>query len=644
MTLRSVAVLLLLSGVLLNAADRGTPTAEEWGPVQQAIDGGRSDANARLLALLNAYPAWADGSRMLAKLLLEQGRAAEALAAARRANALAPDDSESLRLQIRALAELKRPAEIATLVDNAGGLDPRGWLRYEAGLAAVNLGDAARAEKMLAGARSRAGQQGQPEFLFLESRIAILGRDYPRAEQALTKATSLQATFWDAWYELGRIRLTLADQVQAERSQWLKKAGEAFAIVTSNIASDPNAQVGLGRTAMEQAKDLQTAGQDDQAGGQLRTAVGHLQKALTLKPDLVEAQVLLGDALLRLGRWSEAVTALRQAQKLGAKERSVTFNLAIALQQSGQIEAATALLGSITAANPGEQATLGMGAYRARNWLVAIALLSGAAEHLEDAATRGATLRFLGHAHGHLAATLNGAEAEEHRDAAAAAYRAAGDLKDFPARHFLLATEAARDPDHAYAAAWTAIGWDTLDLTAWGQALGNYGAAKTGGQGLAGMAARAPVHLAMWGALVLLPLLFFGLRLGRRQPATDPRPTPRQPAVKPASEPGMMVPTRRPPQAAPAPTRQPPVKPANRPAAVAQKTETEEITPPPSSQKAETVALVVPAPGIKPTLKPTLKPGLRQPSQIIPPSSAEQTLQATPSPEGRGQALERRKP
>ncbi len=644
MTFRSVAMLLLLSGALLPAADRGTPTAEEWAPVEQAIEGGRSDANALLLALLNAYPAWADGSRTLAKLLLVQGRASEALAAARRATALAPDDSESLRLQIRALAELKRPAEIASLLDHAGGLDPRGWLRYEAGLAAVNLGDAARAEKMLAEARARADQQSQPELLFLESRIAILGRDYPRAEQALAKATSLQGTFWDAWYELGRIRLTLADQDQTGRTQWLKKAGEAFAIVASTLAGEPNAQVGLGRTAIEQAKDLQVAGQDDQAGGQLRTAVGALQKALALKPDLVEAQVLLGDALLRLGRWPEAVTALGQAQKLGAKERSVTFNLAIALQQSGQIEAATALLGSMTAANPEEQTTLGMGAYRARNWLVAITLLNGAAEHLEEDTARGATLRFLGHAHAHFAATLNGAEAEEHRDAAAAAYRAAGNLQDFPARHFFLAAEAARDPEHAYAAAWTAIGWNTLDLTAWGQVIGNYGAAKTGGQGLVGMAARAPVHLAIWVLLVLLPLFFFGLSPSRRRPAGNLRSAPRPTAAKPAAAPGASAMNRRPPIPSFPTPRPAPGKPATRPAAIAEKNDTEEITPPPSSQKAETEALVAPAPGSKPSLTPTVKPGVRLPSQIIPPSNAEQTLQATPSPQGRGQALERRKP
>ncbi len=648
--LTSICSLLLLAAVAARSAEAplpaGTkasaPSQAEWAPVQQALDSQAPDAQASLTALLRTYPNWADGNKALARLLIDQGKAAEALPAAKRANQLAPDDIEALRIQVRALADLQRKAEITALMNVAAAKDAKGWLHYEAGIAAVAFGDGAAAETYLKAAKSRGGAKVPAEFLFLDSRVAILARDYPRAELALGSATTQQPDFWDGWYELGRVRLVLADTApDGQRDDWVKKAGEAFAVVAKNVPGDVNARVGLSRAALEQAKLLVAQGDDAQAGSSVRTAVTHLKQAIELNPNLAEIYVLLGDAQLRLEDWPAAAAALEHAQQLGAKDRNLTFNLAIAWQQTGKNAEADALLKTVTASSPAEQVTIGLGAYRSHNWLLAANLLTAVADKLDDQGARAATWRVIGHAHSRLAAakTAKPEDQERELDAATAAYKQAGDLIDFPARRFFLATEAARSPERAYAAAWQAISWDYLDLSAWGLAVANYGAAKTGGQGLGGMAHRAPLHLAAWGLLTVIPLGLFAWGLLRRKPAVIERrgapPKPTRPATsKPGS--GKVNP---PPAGAGKGTGPRPVRPR---IPLSEKSDTETLarsaggkTPDP---KAET--LMIPATPLRPAGG---KPIVRRPSQVMPPEHPEQPMRPTPSPEGGGNALERRR-
>ena len=666
MTARLASVLLLVCAAcgVAGAAD-SAPSAREWSAVSAAINAGAPDAEQQLTTLLRTYPEWADGSRALAKLQLDAGRPREALAAARRATQLAPNDTDALRLQIRALTDLKQKADIYALIDGSGGKDPKGWLRYEGGLAAATLGDGPKAEALLKEAKARIGSPIPAEFQFLDSRIAIAAKDYPRAEAALNAATTQQPTFWDAWYELGRIRLLLGEFQADNRESWIRKAGDAFAQVVKGLPLDAHGPLGVGQAALAQGKRLSAEDRDDNAAAQFRDAVAALNQAVTLKPDLAEGWMLLGDAQLRLEQWQPAATSLQRARALGATGRSLTFNLAIALQQAGNIAEAQALLKTITADSPAEQVTLGMGAYRSHNWQVALSLLEPAVAGLTDPEATGPTWRYIGHAHHHLAEAkpASSSERESELDAAAAAYRTAGDLGDFAARHHFLGSESARAPDRAYAAAWTMIGWDTFDLTAWKTAFGNYGAAKTGGQGLAGMASRAPLHLAFWVVLVLLPLVLFGLGLLRRRkagevvdgdaaPKAKPPTKPRTTAAPAAGAPATRAPGRPPTRApAPAPAQRqtpPPVRP-NRPrilpAKPDAKSETEPVTRKPRDSvpgKADTEELmVVPPPGVRPQAK----PGAKRASEIVPQVS-EQTMQPTRSGGGQSPdgALERRKP
>lgn len=628
------------------------PTAEEWEPIRLAIANRTPTAQTQLLALERRYPVWVDGTNALATYLLEQGKAAEALAAAKRASQLAPANVPARRIQIRSLADLGRKAEIYALVDTTSTTDPAGWIRYEAGLAAVGFHDAGKADTFLTEAKSRIGSKIPSEFLFLESRIALLTRDFARAELALVSATKQQPDFWDGWYELGRVRLVLADFDHAQRGPWISKANAAFTTVCKALPNDAHGHLGLGRAQAEEAKLLLADHHNDQAGGKLREAVEQFNLALTAAPDNAEAYVVLGDAQLRLEQWGAAADALQRAKELGAKDRSLIFNLAIAWQQLGKKTESQALLANFTATTPNEQVTLGMSAYRSGNWLLAVRLLQGVADQLEDATAKGATWRFIGHACSHVAESSSGDEREAALDSAQTAYRTAGDLFDYNARRFYLSLAAARSPEHAYAAAWQCIHWDALNLSAWGVAVGAYGPAKTAGLGLSGMAKHAPVHLALWSALVLIPLVFFGLGLRQRpngRSSNTAAVASRSRATRTPSSPGSSAPSRTTTRA-PAPPPRLPTRPTPRPEINA-KDETAEIVYKQSlmKQKAETVAVRTPLPqraplpGGKPGAVPLAKPGARRATQL-PAAAADQTLIPSTSPDLPGQALERRRP
>jgi tetratricopeptide (TPR) repeat protein len=611
------------------------PSAEEWEPIRQAVANHDPTAQTQLLAFERRYPTWVDGTNALAEYLLEQGKATDALVAAKRAIQLAPTNVPARRIQVRALADLGRKAELYTLVDSTSTSDPAGWIRYEAGLAAVGFADAAKAEIFLTEAKSRVGSKIPSEFLFLESRVALLTRDFARAELALVSATTQQADFWDGWYELGRVRLVLADQDGTQAAAWISKAKVAFTTVCKALPNDAHGHLGLGRALLAEGITRFAEQQNDQAGGKLREAIAQFNLALSFAPDSAETYVVLGDAQLRLEQWAAAATSLQRAKELGAKDRSLLFNLAIAWQQTGKNTEALALLANFTASTPGEQITLGMGAYRSRHWLMAVRLLEGAVAHLDNPTAQGATWRYIGHAYRHLADDSAGENREKWLDSAQAAYRTAGDLVDFTARHFHLGLAAERSPEQAYAGAWQSLHWDAMNLPAWGLAIGSYGLAKTGGHGLSGMANHAPLHLALWGALFLTPLTLFGLNLrqGPTRPTGSSSSGARPRAGKVTSIPGAAA--YRNPTQTPAPVPRQPARPTPRPAPNAKDETAEIIYNPPPTQKARTLAARTPLP--------VVKPGVRRPSQVGI-SVPDQTQMPSARPNVPGQARERRRP
>ncbi|MCK6490022.1 MAG: hypothetical protein L6R48_17175, partial [Planctomycetes bacterium] len=515
-------------------ATGNAPAADEWRKVQLAIEADAKEAGAALADITRRYPRWGDGWRAQATWQLRKGLRAEAAASAK--SGLAAGDAPCAALLARALVESGRAKEALAVVavEAERGGDGDGWLSYWGGEAALDLNDLDKARDMVARAQARAGAKVPAWFLLLEARLKLRTKSWAEAEALLERATAARAELLDAWYELGRVRLLRAELEPEGAQARLRQADEAFRTALIGRPGDAGVRLGAARAALGLGRLAAAAGQDTEATSQFRRAAETLEPVLKATPDDRDARLTAGEARLRLGDWATAADHLGRARTLGAKDHSLPFNLAMALQNCGrQAEAAAALQG-LSATTPPEQVAVGMGAWSAGDAVLAARMLGDAATALtaSDPVNAGACWRFAGHAHRRAADRLGadaGTEREQELDAAAACWAKAGDLKDYEARRFLIAQESARDPVRAYAVAWKQIGWeDGISLAGWRLALANYAGAVTRGQGLAGMAANAPLHLAGWLALVLLPLALFAWALVRRN---------RTPAA-PTAEPG----------------------------------------------------------------------------------------------------------
>ena len=504
------------------------PTRDAWAPVQALITAKDPTAEASLTEILRRFPRWPDGLRELARLQLAAGKPAEAVASARNALTLAPGETVTQALLVQALAENGDTAGAIAAAEAAS--DAGGWARFHAARAAVSAGQRADAERLAKAALQRAGNRPPAEFWFLDSRVALLLDDPQRAERSLLRAVDTKADDWSAWYELGRVRLILAERDATRRLELLTQAEECLQRATINQPDVAAHWLAQGQVQLARGEAVASPQRMDEARLSWERAVNSLQGAVARDAQSADAVLLLGQAELRLERWADAAKHLQQARTLGAQSRVLLYNLALAMQNSGQIEAAAAVLGETQAESAAEKLTVGLNAYQAGNYLLAVQLLTAVAPMVaEDQERARAVDRYLGHAYRHLAdAESDGKNAESYRDFAAAAYQTAGDRGDRLARDFFLALETARHPGHAYRAGWTYLGWTAfLSLRGWGAVVGNYGAWATDNDGLAGMWAKHPPHLIVWVLFLLAPMILYmraALRGGPRVPRPLPAP------------------------------------------------------------------------------------------------------------------------
>ncbi len=528
----SAVVLLAVLSAALNAAI--APTREEWAPVEKAIKSGAVDAETQLAAITQRFPDWPDGHRELARLRLNRKDDAGALAAALRAVDLTfadpkgTPDHDAASLAIQALTRLDRGGEGFVIADRfPGAKDAKGWVNYAAAGAAFAIPDIARAEKYLVLAKERAGQNIPAAFHLLDSRLALSAKDLRRAETSLRSAVTTDGTLLDAWYELGRVQSALAAQDPQRAKEYYAKASESFQRVAMKLSDDYESWFGMGRCQLELGK--LSADETDGEGGKdsFSQAVLALGKALERKPDLADAHLALGEAHLRLAAYDLAVTHLRRAQELGAHDRSLDFNLALALGKSGRVDEAEAVIGAAQAISAGEKVTKGMSSYKAGNHVLALAMLRDAVDDediAKDPAAAAAVTRFIGHAYAGIAnrqrkaGDADATTKAEHD--ALASYRAAGDLGDtWSQRHFLSLADR-MDATTAYAAGLTFLGWRKwLSPAGWKVVIRHYGQSA---------AWRDPIHLGAWGVVIGLPLILWLKSLFRRKPKTiagDSRPS-----------------------------------------------------------------------------------------------------------------------
>ena len=603
----------------LSAAD--VPTAEQWTPIKQALANHDPDALNQLQALVAQYPTWPSGYRELAKQQIRAQQYDQALASATKALSLDGSEVEAASAEVQALTALGRYPDVWMALDSFTGKDVGGWLHYYGAKAAIQAKDLPRADRLLKEARERAVNTAPLEFFFLEARMDWARGDLEAARVALEQATQSHADSYVAWYELGRVELAEADGETSQSAELIGNAVTHFEQAQTGLPKDANLLYGLGYARYEQAK-LLLASDEDQANADLRSAAVVLSQALDAEPDFALAHLVLGNVQVQLGLYGDAIPHLQRAQALGISDRASLFNLALALEKTGDRAGAAAILAANPAHTPGEQIQVAMGAYHDHNYLLAAKMLEDVAPNLQgDTERQAAVYRYIGHSYRLTAdhASLHNLadpDREAQLDAAAAAYLTAAGLRDYNAEESYLALQTGRGPDTGFPASWHYLGWRSyLSLTGWMGLIGNYGPWLSGGGGVHGAFNRHPLQTVGWGVALVLPFGLFlsGFFKREREPETrvEPRsragshenrrtPSDRNPGrtplrqtpapaaqqsknsdrvkVRPGVTPRPTYPTPRPAQPTPHP-----VQPTPRPAARVnhQKVETEEMTAPP---------------------------------------------------------------
>jgi hypothetical protein len=560
----------ILLAAALTAADR--PTDAEWAPVAQAMAENAADALAQVEAIASRYPKWGDGQRALALVRLRAGDAKGSYGAARVALSLNGKDQAAGVLALQALSAQGRHADalkVATLQFKDDAADPGGSVAAQAAISAFQGNDSPAAQTWIGTARRRAGNQVSPAIEFVTSRLLAQNRDIDGAAAALDRALAAQPDYRDALYERGRLRLVQAVQAKegADADRSIAGAIEDFSAALKLDRRDTPAQMGLGRALIDQGIRKIAAGKADLGNADLRQGAAQLREALAQDPDSREGHLWLGDALVRLEQWADAVPHLKQARSMGASERALPFNLALALGRSGDAAGAKRILDGIDPVGLDEILTVASNAYHLGDYASAKKQFLASLAQIEDRSRRAAIIRWVAHCERGLADALPKGDRlrDEVLDKAAKLYLDAGNDEDYESRRWYAALQAPRSPEHAFQVGKQLLKWDGfMNPPAWRLMVANYGHHITRDRGISGL---MPAHGLLWGLLAILPLGLFLKSLfmpsGGGAPAPAPtsgggarsttRRSPPKPGATSARKPPASATTRPMPSAAPRP-------------------------------------------------------------------------------------------
>lgn len=279
--------------------------------------------------------------------------------------------TDALALGYRLIGE-GRYAEAAELFGALAVRRPRdGSALYGAALATFNLRRTAEAEALArravdalipagadaraAGLFARAENMRAADALVLLAVVLAVRGDNAGALKTVEHAARLAPEHFDAQFSLGRALYSAGADAGAVR---------AFRAAVALRPSDARARFFLA-TALERAGDADgaLAAYRDLVASQPRVAEGHLglgvllvkrggaateeglkdlERALALKPDLYEARVTLGRALVAGGRPAEAIEHLRRAAELAPGNPEPHYQLSLAYRRMGRSEDAAA--------------------------------------------------------------------------------------------------------------------------------------------------------------------------------------------------------------------------------------------------------------------------------------------------------------
>jgi tetratricopeptide (TPR) repeat protein len=227
-------------------------------------------------------PDSAEANRELAMLLLDQGRAGEALKYAQRAVEIEPQVWQAHMTLGSVLGRLGQPQEALAQHEQALRMNPDfAQAHYNCGVALMELGKV------------------------------------PEAVEQYEQALRLKPDYAEAHYGLGAAFVKLGRPEDA-----IRHCEEALQI----NPGDGAAHVNLGNALLAQGKP------DD--------AIQHYEKALWINPDDTKAHVNLGNALLAQGKAGDATRHYEEALRINPNDAEEHYNLGLALAQAGRVQEA----------------------------------------------------------------------------------------------------------------------------------------------------------------------------------------------------------------------------------------------------------------------------------------------------------------
>ncbi len=335
-TVARVVIASLLTGQLWVFAVRTRGLIPDW-----------HDEETRQRAILREFPDSESDYEDLAKMLLDKGRAGEALAYAQRAVEIAPELCYSHMTLGSVLGRMGRLQEAMAQNEQALRLSPdSAAAQCNFGVALMELGRAPEAVEHFEQAL-----RIDPDTTLAHDSLGCALYQSGRAQEAIKEFEAelrIHPDYAEGHYNLS-LALLMAGRIQEaiahyEQALWLKpdyaeahnglgtvlaqtgKIEEATAHYEQALRINPDyaaAHANLG-VALAQT-------------GRIKDAIAHFEQAIRIKPDYAEAHYNLGGILAQSGRIPEAIQHLEQALRINPDFAEAHYNLGLALEKLGRV-------------------------------------------------------------------------------------------------------------------------------------------------------------------------------------------------------------------------------------------------------------------------------------------------------------------